>query len=162
MSAPLNRKEAITPYLISGDWEKVLFGDVELFEEMTNMHIPALLADAEKEIKRAKQSGILPTDALYPKELVGETLIMAWQMRRGRPKRAALKNWLLEVQKYALQKVIDEERKYYEPIAVSLEAHVPAKPESKDENEFWDWVEPSLPEQWVDVIPDAVGHPLAA
>ncbi len=162
MSILSNAKDTVLPYLILGDWDKVILGDVELFEEMTNIHIPTLLTAAGKEIKRAKQSGNLPPDALHPKELVGETLIMAWQMRRGRPKRAVLKNWLLEVQKYALQKVIDEEQKFYEPIAVSLEEHAPAEPEFKDENEFWEWVEPPLPAQWADVIPDHNAKPLAA
>ena len=159
MSGVNNFKDTIPPYIIFGDWEKVIRGDVELFEELTNIHVPALLSAAGKEIKREKQSGNLPSDALHPKELVGETLIMAWQMRRGRPKRTVLKNWLLDVQKYALQKVIEEEQKFYEPIAVSLEEHAPAPPELKDENEFWEWVEPPLPEYWADVIPDQNTQP---
>ncbi len=162
MSNVANAKYTTPAYLILGDWEKVILGDVELFEELTNIHIPALLTAAGKEIKREKQAGNLLPDALHPKELVGETLIMAWQMRRGRPKRAALKYWLLEVQKYALQKVIEEEQKFYEPIAVSLEEHAPTEPELKDENEFWEWIEPPLPEQWADVIPDQNAQPLAA
>ena len=58
--------------------------------------------------------------------------------------------------------MIEEEQKFYEPIAVSLEEQAPAEPELKDENEFWEWVEPPLPAQWADMIPDHNAQPLAA
>ncbi len=162
MSTVNNSKGTIPPNLILSDWEKVIRGDVELFEQMTNVHIFELLADAAKVIRKAKQSGDLSPDALHPEELVGETLIMAWKMRHGRPRRSVLKYWLAEVQKYALQKVIDEEQKFYEPIAVSLEDHAPLEPENNDENEFWEWVESPVRDRWEDVIPDQHSQLLVA
>lgn len=159
----LNYSKSIIPLkLILSDWEKVLRGDVELFEQLTSIHITELLAHAAKVIRQAKRSGDLPSEVLHPEELVGETLIMAWKMRHGRPKRSVLKHWLVEVQKYALQKVIDEEQKFYEPIAVSLEEPAPLEPEIKDENEFWDWIEPPVRDRWEDIIPDEHVHHIAA
>jgi RNA polymerase sigma-70 factor (ECF subfamily) len=162
MSAKRNPKEYIAPYELLSDWDEVLLGDEELFREMTEPHLPALLKAARKDIDCERRLGNLPSGLLQPEELVGETLIQAWETRHGRTERRPLREWLLEIQKHALKKAIEAEKKLHEPIILSLEEHVPMETESRDENEFWEWIEPPLPEQWADVIPDHDAQPLAA
>jgi RNA polymerase sigma-70 factor (ECF subfamily) len=162
MSAGRNPKEYIAPYEMLGDWDEVLLGDEELFKEMTEPHLSTLLHAARRSIKpECKRAGLQP-DFLQPEELVGETLIQAWQARHGRTERRPLKEWLLEVQAHTLRRMIEEEKKLYEPIAVSLEEPVPFEAVSSDENEFWDWIEPPVRDRWEDVIPDERTQSLVA
>lgn len=163
MSYAHSPKEYIAPYEMLTEWDEVLLGDEELLKEMAEPHMPALLEAARREIKRERRLGNLQPDLLQPEELVGETLIHAWQARHGRSERMPLKDWLLEMQKHGLQKLIDEEKKFHEPIAVSLEDAVPVEAESEaDENEYWEWVEPPMRDRWEDVIPDENSQPVAA
>lgn len=162
MSAGRNKKDYLAPYEMLGDWDEVVMGDEMLFKEMTEPHVSALLDEARKSIQRERAKGELQPDILQPEELVGETLIQAWQARHGRSERRALKEWLLEIQEHALRAMIIEEKKLYEPIAVSLEEAAPVTSELPDENEYWRWVEPPLHDRWEDVIPDEDSQSLAA
>lgn len=161
MSAGRNPKEYIAPYEMLDDWDEVLLGDEELFKEMTEPHLAALLDAARRSIKpECKRAGVQPD--LQPEELVGETLIQAWQARHGRTERRPMKEWLLEIQANTLRRLIEEEKKQHEPLAVSLEEHVPFKAESNDENELWNLIEPPVRERWEDVIPDEKTQSLVA
>jgi integrase len=130
------------------DWDEVLLGDEELLKEMAEPHISTLLEAARQHIKRERCLGNLQPDLLRPEELVGETLIHAWQARHGRNERRPLKEWLLEMQKYVLQRFIEEEKKLHEPIAISLEAPLSRAAAYDDENEYWQWVEQPPRERW--------------
>jgi len=163
MSYAHSPKEYVAPYEMLTEWDEVLLGDEELLKEMAEPYMPVLLEAARMEIKRERRLGNLQPDLLQPEELVGETLIHAWQARHGRSERMPLKDWLLDIQKHALQKLIAEEKKLHEPIAVSLEDPVPVETESEtDENEYWEWVEPPVRDRWEDVIPDENAHLIAA
>ena len=144
--------------------EEVLLGDKELFREMTQPHVPALLEAARKDMKRERISGNLRPDLLQPEELVGETLIEAWELRHLYSERKPLREWLLKVQRSTLKKVIEEEKKLHEPIVLSLEAPVPSEEITEsDENELLRrWIEPPVHECWQDVIPDSENQRLAA
>ena len=163
MSQSHSPKEYIAPYEMLTEWDEVLLGDEELFKELSLPYIPALLKAARKMIDNARRQSDLQPDSLQPEELVGETLIEAWQARHGRNTRRTLKEWLLEMQTHALQKLVDEEKKLHAPIAVSLEAPLPrASANADDENEYWDWISPPVRERWEDIIPDENAQSIAA
>ncbi len=164
MSVTHSPREYIAPYETLSEWEEALLGDEELFREMAAPHMPALLKAARKAIDAERREGNLPPDLLQPEELVGETLILAWEARHGRSERRPLKDWLLEMQRHALHKLIEEEKKLHGAIVVSLEAYAPSGPDdaAEDENEFWRWGEPSVHELWADIIPDEQGQAIAA
>src|SRR4051812_25386240 len=137
MSAKHNPKDYIAPYEMLSDWDEVLLGDEELFREMAEPHMQYLLKAARKDIDCERRLGHLQPDLLQPEELVGETLIEAWEARHGRTERRPLKDWLLEVQKHAMQKIIEKEKYIHEPIVVSLKAPVQPVQVSDDENDYW-------------------------
>lgn len=162
MSSTHSPKEYIAPYEMLSEWDEVLLGDEELFKEMAAPYTGVLLNAAQREIKRKYNLGNLSPDLLQPEELVGETLIEAWHARHGRNTHRPLKDWLLEVQRHALQKIIEKEKKLREPIAASLEEPVPAEEKAgEDANEYWQWVEPKSRDRWGDIIPDDNAHPAA-
>ena len=156
MSVGLNRKEYLPPYDLLSEWDEVLLGDGQLFREMTEPYIPMLLEVAYKQIERERKSVYFPLEVIQPSELVGETLIYAWQTRHARPSHKPLTDWLVEIQAHCLRQILGEERRIQEPIAASLEDPVPFDAaNSNDENDFWDWTEEQhLTQRWEDVIPD--------
>jgi len=148
------------PHRIITPWDEVLLGNKELFNKMTDPHVLLLLEVARTDIAREIRLRKLQPDWLQPEELVGETLIRAWYTRHGRSERKSIKDWLLEVQKYTLQKMIQEERGFFDFIALSLEELV--LPKNKNEMGFDEWLEPSVPERWADVIQDERSQSIAA
>lgn len=156
MSYALNPKAYIAPYEMLTPWDEVLLGDEELFKEMAEPYVPALLAAARQQVNREIAVGNLQPGILQPEELVGETLVQAWASRHGRREPTPVNQWLLGVQEDTLQKLMDKERQVHEPIALSLEEPVsPDPPENDyDDNEFWQRVEPIEGDYWMDVIPD--------
>ena len=147
MSAGRNKKDYLAPYEMLRDWDEVVIGDETLFKEMTEPYLAELLHAACKSIRRERAMGELQPDILQPEELVGETLIQAWQARHGRTERRSLKEWLLEIQEHALRAMVIEEKKLHAHIAASLDDPAPTPLETPDENEYWQWVEPPLRER---------------
>ena len=156
MSATKNPKEKMAVYETLSEWDEVLLGDKELFREMTEPYIPALLKSARNTIRQERLLGGLSPDIVQPEELVGETLIKAWQARHTRSEQKPLRSWLLCIQEKTLQQMIAEEQKLHAPIVVSLESYASAKSENihDDENELWRLFDTQVHDRWKDVIPD--------
>jgi RNA polymerase sigma-70 factor (ECF subfamily) len=162
MSIRHSPKEYIAPYEMLTEWDEVLLGDEELFREMIEAHMPLLLKAARRAIDCERRLGNLQPDLLQPEELVGETLIVAWEARHGRNVRRPLKDWLLEMQHYTLQKIINEEKELHEPIVVSLEAFASLESINDDESELLELIEQPVRDRWEDIIPEEQEHPIAA
>ncbi len=164
MSATKNPKDDIALYETLTEWDEVLLGDEELFREMTEPYMPALLTSARNAIRHECFLRNLLPDTIQPEELVGETLIQAWKARHGRGSYESMKRWLLRMQEKTLQNMITEEKNLSARIAVSLESPVPSKSDDiqDDENELWRVFEPPLRDRWEDVIPDESAQPIAA
>ena len=162
MSGRKTKKNYIAPYEFSDAWDEVLLGDRDLFKEMTEPFIPALLEAAGKDIKRERVKGSLPPDTIRPAELVGEALIQAWIRRYSRSSRESLYEWLLANQRWALRLLVLEEKNWASAKAISLEE--PAKPRqaADNDNDEWDWITPQsrTRECWRDIIADenSVSH----
>jgi RNA polymerase sigma-70 factor (ECF subfamily) len=155
MSAKKSKNHHVAHQEFSDDWDEVLLGNREIFKEMTEPFIPALLDAARHDIKRETMDGNLHPDILRPEELVGETLIQAWIRRYSRLHRESLKEWLLATQRWALRLVVLEEKDWAKGKAISLEE--PAKPRLADyDNDEWDLITPQsmVRECWRDIIAD--------
>ena len=162
MSNARKTRKNKNPFRVITPWDEVLLGNQELFNKVTDPHVLLLLEVARTDIAREIRLGKLQSDWLQPEELVGETLIQAWYMRHGRSERKSIKDWLLEVQKYTLQKMIQEEKGFFDAIALSLEELVLPESTNKNEMGFDEWLESSVPERWADVIPDENSPLIAA
>jgi hypothetical protein len=155
VSTDFNRKDYIAPHEMAEPWDEVLLGDKELFREITEPFIPALLEAAGKNIKHERGKGNLPPDTLRPIELVGEGLVQAWIRRYSRSSRESLLEWLLANQQWTLRLLVLEEKDWAKAKAISLEE--PAKSHHADnDNDEWDWIAPQFRarECWRDIIAD--------
>ena len=155
MSEKKTKNDYVAPYEFSDSWDDVLLGDRDLFKEMTEPFIPALLEAAAKDIKRERVKGSLPPDTILPAELVGEALIQAWIRRYSRSSRESLLEWLLANQRWALHLLVLEEKNWVKAKAVSLEE--PAKPRhANNDNDEWELITPqsTARECWRDIIAD--------
>jgi hypothetical protein len=155
MSEKKRKSDYIASHEMAEPWDEVLLGDKELFKEMTEPFIPALIEAAGKEIRRERVKGNLPPDTLRPAELVGEALVQAWIRRYSRSSRESLLEWLLANQRWALRLLVLEEKNWANAKAVSMEE--PAKSRHADnDNDEWDLITPQSKtrECWRDVIAD--------
>jgi len=156
---PKTQKKS-TPILMP--WDEVLLGNKALFNKLTDPYVLFLLDAARKDVAREVTLGNFHPDWLQAEELVGETLVQAWYMRHGRSERKSIKEWLLEVQKYTFQKIIQEEKSFFNSIAVSLEDLAPPELKSKTEIGFDEWLAPYPHDRWADIIPDENSQLIAA
>ena len=152
MSMKKNRKDYAAPYEFSDAWDDVLLGDRDVFKEMTEPFIPALIEAARQDIKREKALGNL-TDRILAEELAGDALIQAWTRRYSRSPRESILEWLLANQRWALRLLVLSEKEWTERKALSLEE--PAKSRLAD-NDDWDVITPQFVARpcWRDVIAD--------
>ena len=152
MSMKKNRKDYAAPYEFSDAWDDVLLGDRDVFKEMTEPFIPALIEAARQDIKREKALGNL-TDRILAEELAGDALIQAWPRRYSRSPRESILEWLLANQRWALRLLVLSEKEWTERKALSLEE--PAKSRLAD-NDDWDVITPQFVARpcWRDVIAD--------
>jgi DNA-directed RNA polymerase specialized sigma24 family protein len=80
------------------EWRAVLDGDKAAFRRLVEPYVAELLTAAQREIAHQRREGTVPSDALTPYELVGETLLEAWQDRFRRKAGVGLRAWLLRTQ----------------------------------------------------------------
>jgi len=155
VSATKSKNDYIAPYEFSDAWDEVLLGDRDLFKEMTEPFVPALLEAAGKDIKHERMKGNLPAETLRPIELVGEALVQAWTRRYSRSPRVSLLEWLLANQRWALHLLVLEEKNWANAKAVSMEEPATSKQADHD-NDAWDLITPQFKarECWRDIIAD--------
>jgi DNA-directed RNA polymerase specialized sigma24 family protein len=85
-----------------------------------------MLQAARTAIDERRETGELTVDALNAEELVGETLIRAFDGReRYAPKKMSLRAWLLALQLRSLNRLAKAESSYRERKAISLDQEVP-------------------------------------
>jgi DNA-directed RNA polymerase specialized sigma24 family protein len=107
-------------------WQRARSGDRDAFEEAVAPHRDALLRASRTAIDALRASGDLREDALHPQELVGETLVRAFDGRdRYDPRRLGLRAWLLGLQQRALRRITSDEARYHNQKAISLDEEVP-------------------------------------
>jgi RNA polymerase sigma-70 factor (ECF subfamily) len=117
-------------------WQRALDGDSAAFEEAVAPLQETLLAAARRQVDVERAAGTIRPDALTPEELVGETLLRAFQHRAGfDPRKLSFRAWLLGVQHRALSRLSAEEAGYDARKAISLDEEVPTREEFDDVEE---------------------------
>lgn len=141
------------------DWEKVMQGDRDTFKRITEPLVPELLEMAGREIRYQSYLGKLNKSAIQPEDLVGETLIRAWEHRAQRPEGMGLKGWLMAVQRLTLGRIIAQEYNFSRLASVSLESPLPKEPAHDYDESFLEWYQPDDFNRWEDLIPDDLPTP---
>ena len=129
-------------------WRRALDGDRDAFEEALAPHLDTLrrAADRQLAVERDLVSDEpleTPVD-LTPDELVGETMVQAWDRRdRFDGHRMSFRAWLLGLQTRSLARVAQREARYARRKAISLDAEVPVN-EGQDavEEDFYEFRQP--------------------
>lgn len=141
--------------LDDGLWQRAVSGDRDAFEAAVAPHRNALLRAARSALAVARDEGLLPEDALTPEELVGETLLRAFEGRtRYRPDRLGLRAWLLALQRRALLRIAEDEQGYRQRKAFALEEEVPFNArEDAVEEAFYEFNDPFDVTTYEELIP---------
>ncbi len=135
-------------------WEAVARDDRAAFSTLVEPLIADLEELARHEIAYFTSLGDLDPDWIAPKELVGETLAVAWRGRRRKPRSLSLKAWLSGVLIRTAERIARHRRRVREvEEAVSLEDRVPPPPVYDDDEEFWEWYQPDDLTRYEDVLP---------
>jgi RNA polymerase sigma-70 factor (ECF subfamily) len=133
------------------DWRQALAGDREAFNRLVSPHLDELLGAARRELRYRVALGDLGPDDTSPEELVGETLIRAWNDRHRRPARLGVRAWLLALLYRVCESFVRRERRFRKLAPVSLEAKPPPEPFYDDDEEFWEWYQPDEMTRWEDL-----------
>ena len=111
-------------------WRRALTGDRDAFEEAVAPYQEDLMSAARRQLglqaDLPSDEPPLPATDLTPEELVGETLVRAYERRASYDAdRMGLRAWLLGVQTRALSRFQRREALYTERKEISLDAEVP-------------------------------------
>ncbi len=113
-------------------WRRALDGDRDAFEEALSPYLDTLQQAAERQlaVERDLVSGEPAAGErvvdLTPSELVGETLLRAWDRReRFDGGRMGFRAWLLGLQTRSLARYAQREDRYAQRKAISLDQEVP-------------------------------------
>ena len=108
-------------------WRRALAGDRDAFEGALAPYHDDLLSAAERLVELHRATGELDEHALNPTELVGETLVRAYENReRYDDDTMGFRAWLLGVQHRALARVMRREARYTQAKGISLDAPIHA------------------------------------
>lgn len=124
-------------------WRRAREGDRDAFTEATAPFQEALMEAAERQVELRRADG-LPENALTPEELVGETLVRAFDLRdRYDADALGFRAWLLGLQTRSLARLTREDALYAERKAISLDAVVPTgEDEDAVEEAFYEFRQP--------------------
>ena len=136
-------------------WQRALDGDRDAFGEAVAPLQEDLLEAARRMVAVEQRDGHLRPEALNPEELVGETLVRAYEHRAGfDPRRLRFRAWLLGIQHRALARLAADEAGYDDRKAISLNEEVPTN-EDQDavEEQYYEFRQPFEVTSYGDLIP---------
>jgi RNA polymerase sigma-70 factor (ECF subfamily) len=136
-------------------WDRAVGGDRDAFEEALGPHNDTLMDAARRKIAARIDAGELRERDLTPEELVGETLIRAFDRRESfDPDQMSFRAWLLGIQYRTLNRLIRTERDYADQKAISLDDEVPTN-EDYDavEEDFYEFRQPFDVTTYEEMIP---------
>ena len=142
----------------SDAWRRALTGDRDAFNEAVAPHTETLLEAARRQVQIQQQAGALGPDDLTPEELVGETLVAAYDGRqRYDADRLSMRAFLLGLQTRTLRRLARAETTHDARTPISLDDPVPVD-ESQDavEEAFYEFRQPFDVETYGDYVPGAV------
>ena len=107
-------------------WRRALAGDRDAFESALAPYHDDLLSASERLVELHRSTGELGDQTLNPTELVGETLVRAWENRQRYDEGTmGFRAWVLGVQHRALARVMRREARYTQAKGISLDEPVP-------------------------------------
>jgi len=136
-------------------WRRAIRGDRDAFEEAVAPYRTILTRAAQTAIAERRATGELAEDVLNAEQLVGETLIRAFDGReRYSPRKMSLRAWLLALQRRALNRMAAAENMYRQRKAISLDEEVPFR-EDYDavEETFYEFGDPFDVTTYEELIP---------
>ena len=148
--------EASTPSPPSDDlWTRALSGDRDAFEEAIAPHHDTLMDGARRKIAARIDAGELRERTLTPEELVGETMIRAFDHReRFDAEQMSFRAWLLGIQYRTLNRLVRAEHDYDDQKAISLDAEVPTNDRyDAVEEQFYEFHQPFDVTTYEEIIP---------
>lgn len=133
-------------------------GDEAAFQKAIKPELETLTTAAKQALAFYAAQGHIHLGDLTPEEVVGETMIYAWQHRERRPAPMSLRGWLLGTQYRVLRGLVHRIEGYREDKVLSLDAPIPTDPSTfratDDTQEwFWEWYQPDAVLTWEDVTP---------
>lgn len=136
-------------------WARALSGDRDAFEEAIAPHHDTLMEAAHRKIAARIDAGELREGALTPEELVGETMIRAFDHRdRYEPDQMSFRAWLVGIQYRTLNRLIRDEHSYDDQKALSLDAEVPTNDDyDAVEESFYEFRQPFDVTTYAEMIP---------
>ena len=142
----------------SDAWRRALTGDRDAFNEALAPHNETLLSAARRQVKVQRRAGVLDRDDLTPEELVGETLVAAYDRRQSYDAdHLPMRAWLLGLQTRTLQRLARAEALHDARTPISLDDPVPVD-ESLDavEEAFYEFRMPFDAETYGDYVPGSI------
>ena len=141
-------------------WRRALDGDRDAFEEALSPYLATLRQAAERQlaVERDLVSGEPATGErvvdLTPDELVGETLLRAWDRReRFDGDRMGFRAWLLGLQTRSLARYAQREDRYAQRKAISLDQEIPTNEDQDAVGEqFYEFRQPFDVDTYEEVI----------
>ncbi|MAQ91950.1 MAG: hypothetical protein CMM84_00230 [Rhodothermaceae bacterium] len=141
-------------------WRRALDGDRDAFEEALAPFIATLHDAAERQLSVERdvvsEEPVDPTAVvdLTPDELVGETLLRAWDRReRYDGDRMTFRAWLLGLQTRSLARYARREERYAERKAISLDEELPTNEDQDAVGEqFYEFRQPFDVDTYEEII----------
>ena len=136
-------------------WTRALSGDRDAFEEAVSPHHDTLMEAARRKLAARIDAGELREGTLAPEELVGETMIRAFDHRENfEPEQMSLRAWLIGIQYRTLNRLVRDERDYDDQKALSLDAEVPTNDDYDAVGEsFYEFRQPFDVTTYAEMIP---------
>ena len=137
-------------------WQDVLArGNEEAFHQLVDPYVEDLLKAARYDLEYYIAQGYLRDRDFTAEEIVGETQIDAWEHRHRCPQKMSVRGWLLGVQHRRLRQLVEQQQRYREDKAISLDEPISINPQENDKQEYF-WDDTQSAEEvllWEDIIP---------
>jgi RNA polymerase sigma-70 factor (ECF subfamily) len=126
----------------------------EAFRSAVRPHLDTLRQAARDDLDYYANRGLIREDELLPDDIIGETLVYAWQHRVQRPDDMRLRNWLLGMQHRVTRSLVDEIADYRRQKALSLDDEIPPDVRGRGFQERRQYgTQPEVNITWEDVTP---------
>lgn len=149
---------------VAADWQAVLdASDEDEFRQAVEPYTDLLLNAARKDLDYYVAEGDLHEQDLTPEDVVGETLIHAWEQRETRPEGMSLRGWLLGTLHHVLRAMIAQNKQYRAEKALSLDEPIPPEVASRGKQTRRQYGnQPDVEITWEDVTPGSAPADLDA
>ncbi|MBN2720288.1 MAG: sigma-70 family RNA polymerase sigma factor [Proteobacteria bacterium] len=111
-----------------------------------------LLDIARHDLRYHMARGELQEGDLTEEEIVGETLIVAFNGRSRKPRNVSWRLWLFRLEDRIMHRLIGREEKNRSRWAFSMDEPIPDLEAPLGDDVFWDWYQPDEKDRWEDVL----------